>query len=51
MLQSGLISADENQHANTPLREIKRREEFQAQIDELFTYNELFVRLNRHIVY
>ena len=36
MLQSGLISADEHQNANTPLREIKRRAEFQTQIDELF---------------
>jgi len=36
MLQSGLISADEHQNANTPLIEIKRREEFQAQINELF---------------
>ena len=36
MLQSGFFSADENQNANTPLREIKRREEFQTQIDELF---------------
>ena len=36
MLQLGFFSADENQNANTPLREIKRRAEFQIQIDELF---------------
>ena len=36
MLQFGLFSAYDHQNANTPLREIKRRAEFQAQIDELF---------------
>ena len=36
ILQFGLFSADDHQNANTPLREIKRRAEFQAQIDELF---------------
>ena len=36
MLQSGLFSEDEVQDANTSLREIKRRAEFQIQIDELF---------------
>ena len=36
MLQSGFFSADEHQNANTTLREIKRRAEFQTQIDELF---------------
>ena len=36
MLQSGLITEDEYQNANTPLREIKRRAEFQIQIDELY---------------
>jgi len=36
ILQFGLFSADNHQNANTPLREIKRRAEFQAQIDELF---------------
>ena len=36
ILQLGLFSVDDHQNANTPLREIKRRAEFQAQIDELF---------------
>ena len=36
MLQSGFFLADDHQNANTTLREIKRREEFQTQIDELF---------------
>ena len=36
MLQSGLFSVDDHQNANTPLREMKRRAEFQTQIDELF---------------
>ena len=36
ILQFGLFSTDDHQNANTPLREIKRRAEFQAQIDELF---------------
>ena len=36
ILQFGLFSADDHQNANTPLREIKRRAEFQSQIDELF---------------
>ena len=36
ILQFGLFSTDDHQNANTPLREIKRRTEFQAQIDELF---------------
>ena len=36
ILQLGLFSADDHQNVNTPMREIKRRAEFQAQIDELF---------------
>jgi hypothetical protein len=36
MLQFGFISADENQNTNNPLREKKRRAEFQSQIDEIF---------------
>ena len=36
MLQSGFFSTDEHQNANTPLKEINRRAEFQTQIDELF---------------
>ena len=43
MLQSGLFSEDEHQNANTPLREIKRRAEFQTQIDELFNYKYFLV--------
>jgi len=36
MQQFGFFSADDHKNANTPSREIKRRAEFQAQIDELF---------------
>ena len=36
MLQFGFFSIDDHQNANTPLKEMKRRSEFQAQIDELF---------------
>ena len=36
ILQFGLFSTDDHKNANTPLREKKRRAEFQAQIDELF---------------
>ena len=34
--QYGLFSANDLQNANNPLREKKRRAEFQAQIDEIF---------------
>ena len=36
MLKFGLISEEEQLNANTPLREKKRRAEFQTQIDEIF---------------
>ena len=36
MIQFGLFSEGDHQNANTPLREIRRLAEFQAQIDELF---------------
>ena len=36
MQQYGFFSADDLKNANNPMREIKRRAEFQTQIDELF---------------
>ena len=36
MHQFGLFSADDHQNANNPLKEKKRRKEFQTQIDEIF---------------
>ena len=36
MQQYGLFSVDDLKNANNPMREKKRRAEFQTQIDELF---------------